>query len=275
MLGSYRQDATPVTTGDGVVSATGIKYGSFDLQSANVTTTDTDIYSAPNNLVQADKIANADGAVIVKQLYDSKTFTLNGILHSDSILATDALIDQFKAAMAMKNQPLDIDFNGMTRRYLATAQNIVVSRNKGLSSAGFSVQMLSPDGMGWDVMSSSLLIPTSVTTANAALAITIGGSYNAEPLITYTVNTLTGTATNTVTVSNGTTLRGLWITRAWTAGDHVEIDALKKTVFVNNVPTDFKGQFPKWDIGPGVISWLDDFSARDATITASYTARYL
>lgn len=258
------------------MAGTSIKYGSFDLQTANVTVTDTDIYAAPNNLVQADKIANADGAVVVKQLYDSKTFTLNGFIHgTDSIQATDLLIDQFKAAMSMKNQPLDISFNGTTRRYLATAQNVIISRSKGLTTAGFSVQMLSPDGMGWDVMSSSLLIPTSVTAANAALTITVAGSYNAEPLITYTVNTFTGTTTNTITISNGTTLRGLWITRTWTAGDHVEIDALKKTVFVNNVPTDFKGQFPKWDIGAGVLSWLDDFTARDATITASYTARYL
>jgi len=106
----------------------GLKYGDFDLQANGVTTTDTDLYSAPQNAVQADDLAEADGSLIVQQRYKSKTFTITGRLRTDTVALTDQLIDTFKIAMSRKNQAFDIDYAGGIRRYLATAQNIIITR---------------------------------------------------------------------------------------------------------------------------------------------------
>jgi len=137
------------------------------------------------------------------------------------------------------------------------------------------VEFLSPDGMGWDLSSTALLTPTGISTATSTLLITVGGSYQSEPLIIATINTVTGGTGGSITVSNNVTLRGLTITRTWANGDVIEIDSSRKTLYVNDLPTEFIGQFPKWDVGPGGIGWLDDFTTRDVTLQASHTQRWL
>lgn len=252
----------------------GLLYGTFDMQADGVRVLDTNVYSSPPNKIQADKLAESDGALVVKQQYDPKTFTVDGLLKSATIAGLENLIDTFKAAMAVKNQAFDIDYAGGIRRYLASAQNVIITKTAN-TVASFSVEFLSPDGVGWDVDSTALLTPTGITASNVSNAITVGGTYQAEPLIEVTVNTITGGTDKTLTISNGSTLRGISITRTWTAGDVLEIDSLKKTVYVNDIATEFSGQFPRWEVGAGSITYLDNFTARDVTIEASYTRRWL
>lgn len=256
------------------MSVIGVKYGAYDMQTGGCRVHDTDVFSAPPNSIQADQLPEADGAVVVKQQYTAKAFTVNGKLQADSVADLKALMDSFKQAMAVKNQAFDVDEDGEVRRYLANAENIILTRN-GPTIAAFSVQMQSPDGMGWDVDSRSLLASSGITTSTVQLPITTAGTYRAEPLIQATIGSLTGSTTNTVTISNGVTLRSISVTRSWTAGDLLEIDCLNKTVFVNNSPVEFNGQFLRFDIGAGSIGWLDDFSSRNVTISATYTRRWL
>lgn len=252
----------------------GVKYGSFDMQANGYRVTDTDVYSSPENRIQADSLAESDGALVVKQQFTSKTFKVEGWFRGNTIAESESMMDAFKTAMSVKNQVFDIDYAGGIRRYLASAQNVILAK-RGLTSVGFSVQFLSPDGVGWDLTSTSLLTPTGNTLSTNSYAITSGGSYQSEPLIKVTVNTVTGGTSKTIQISNGSTLRGISINRTWANGDVVEIDSLKKTVYVNNIQTQFTGQFPKWESGTGVLNYIDDFTTRDVTIEASYTRRWL
>lgn len=262
----------------------GLKFGNFNLQSGGVTktgadglgvtVTGTDVYSAPQNKIQADTLAESDGALIVKQQYTSKTFSVEGYLRADTIAALEALIDRFKVAMSQKNQGFDLDYAGGVRRYLASYQNMIIAKRSN-TTASFSVELLSPDGMGWDVDSTALIEPTGLTSSNVTLPIDVGGSYMAEPIIQVALNTVTGGTNRTVSISNATTLRGMAITRDWAAGDMLEINSLKKTVYVNGIVQEFTGQFPSFAPGIGALQYVDDLGARDATIQASYTRRWL
>lgn len=252
----------------------GVAFGSFDMQADGVTVTATDVYSAPPNEIQAVELAERDGALIVQQRYQSKRFTVEGHIQKDTVSELESALDAFKTAMSIKNQAFDIDYAGGLRRYLASAENIIISR-AAPTTAGFSVEFLSPDGMGWDTNSTELLEPANVSNSSQSYAITVEGSYLAEPLITVTLSSVTGATSKTVTISNGVTLRGLSITRTWANGDAIEIDSMNKTVYVNDIATDFLGQFPTWATGDGTIEYLDDFTTRTASITASYTRRYL
>ncbi|NED68293.1 hypothetical protein G3I15_45910, partial [Streptomyces sp. SID10244] len=69
-----------------------------------------------------------DGSLVVKQRYLSKTFKVEGIIRKDSIVELEIAIDVFKAAMASRNQAFDIDYAGDIRRYLANAQNVIITR---------------------------------------------------------------------------------------------------------------------------------------------------
>jgi hypothetical protein len=252
----------------------GVKYGSYDMQGGGSVVTDTDVYSAPPNSIQADALAELDGSLIVKQRYTSKTFRVEGYLRADSIAALETLIDTFKRAMSVKNQAFDIDYAGGIRRYLASSQNTMISKSS-LTTAGFTVEFLSPDGMGWSLDSTALVTPTGITTSSASIPLTVAGSYQCEPKISVKLNTLSGGTTKTISITNDATLRGISVTRTWVAGDLLEIDSLAKTVFVNDIPVEFKGQFLTWAVGAGAVGYLDDLTARDATITASYTRRWL
>lgn len=253
----------------------GLKYGSFDLQSGGVTTVDADVDSAPTNTIQADNLAERDGALVVKQQYSSKPFTISGNLRADTPDLLDALLDTFKAAMAKKKQPFDIEHAGGIRRYLGSARNVTITRRKGFMSALFNVEFLSPDGMGWDITSSTLISSTNITTSNQSLPITVGGSYKAEPIIRITINTITGGTAKTLQVGNGETLRTLSITRNWTAGDVLEMDTLKGQLLVNGQAVDYRGSLLAFEPGANALVYTDDFTARDVTILSSYTRRWL
>lgn len=252
----------------------GVSYGDFNLQADGVTVTGTDVYSAPTNNIQADPLAERDGALIVKQQFGKKTFTVEGYIRKDTIIELEAALDTFKLAMSKKNQGFDIDYAGGIRRYLASAQNNIISR-RGLTSAGFSVEFVSPDGMGWDLESAVLISPTSISVSNTTLALSVGGSYKADPVVKVTVSAVTGGTSKTITLSNAATLRSVSVTRTWTAGDVLEIDTLKGSVLVNGIAHDFTGQLLSFDPGDGGIGYLDDFTTRTVALEASYTKRWL
>lgn len=253
-----------------------MKYGDYSLnQPGRLWVTETDVYNAPENVVQADELTETDGAIVVKQRYKSKIFSVIGVLRGDSIEDTDALIDEFKEALSRKNMSFDVPYAGGLRRYLATARNIIITRRRGLTTATWSVEFISPDGMGWDLQSIALLEPTGITESNVTSSMTVEGSYKAEPLIEVTVNTVTDGTGKTITLSNANTLRSIRITRDWDNGDKLEIDCQKKTVFVNDVAHDFRGQFLEFEPGDTSIGYIDDFTTRDVTISASYTRRWL
>jgi len=254
--------------------AKAVKYGSLDMQANGIVVVDTDVYSSPKNKIQADTLAERDGALVVKQQYESKPFTVSGYLRKTTQADLEALMDTFKAAMAIKSQAFDIEHAGSTRRYLASAQNVILTR-RGLTTAAFSVEFLSPDGMGWDTTSSSLITSTGITTSTLSIPFTVGGSYKAEPIIRITINTITGGTAKTIQLTNGSTLRTISITRTWTAGDVLEMDTLKGQLLVNGVAMDYRGSLPSFEPGAQTLVYTDDFTTRDVTILSSYTRRWL
>jgi hypothetical protein len=257
----------------------GIYFDVYSLQSSGtygVHTTSTDIYSAPRLTTQDEKLAQADGSVIVKATLEPKVFSCDGYMIEADISALDTLLDEFKQALNKQNQNFDIDYAGSTRRYVATPRNIMISRDKGLNSAGWSVEFFCANPVGAEISTSALLAATVNTSSSLVSTITVNGSYVAEPLITVTLTAVTGGTTNkTITISNDTTLRGISITRDWSATDVLEIDCLNKTLYVNDTVVAYSGQFPKWTPGNGAISYLDDFTTRTVSIEATYTKRYL
>lgn len=252
----------------------GVKYGSFNMQANGFRVTDTDVYSAPEKAIQADSLAERDGALVVKQQYKSKVFKVEGWFKKDGITLAETARDEFMLAMSKTNQPFDIDYKGGIRRYLASAQNIIVSK-KGISSFGFSVQFLSPDGMGWDTASTALIASANITTSSAEIPVSIQGTYKADPTTRLSFFTVAGGTGKTVSIGNAATLRQIQITRDWVSGDVLEIDTLNGYVRVNGIDTDFIGQLPSFQPGDNALSYVDGFTSRDVTVTSSYTRRWL
>lgn len=252
----------------------GVSYGDLNMQADGVTVTATDVYSAPTNSIQADELAERDGALIVKQQFQKKMFKVEGLIRKSTRLELEQTLDSFKLAMSKKNQGFDVDYAGGIRRYLASVQNNIIS-SRGITSVGFSIEFLSPDGMGWDLDSTVLISPTAVTSSNQTVSLNVGGTYKADPLVKVTIGAITGGTSKTITLSNAATLRSIAVTRTWVAGDVLEIDTLKGSVLVNGAAHDFSGQLLSFEPGDGGLGYLDDFTTRTVTINGSYTRRWL
>lgn len=253
-----------------------ITYNAVSLQANGIVTTDTNIYSSPKKSIQSEKLAEADGSVIVKETYESKSFNCEGHMTADTTALLDTLIDTFKSTMNSSKEDFDIDYGGGTRRYTATPENVIISRERGLNRAGWSVEFFCEEPVGSDTMTTALLTGQVITSSSSIIPMTIAGSYRAEPVITVTVGAVTGgSPTKTITISNDTTLRGISVTRSWLAGDVLEIDTLNKTIYVNSIAVESSGLYPSWIVGVGGLSYLDDFTTRSVTIGAVYYKRYL
>lgn len=253
-----------------------VTYNAVSLQANGIVTTDTNIYSSPKKSIQAEKLAEADGSVIVKETFESKSFNCEGHMTATTISLLDTLIDTFKSTMNQTKENFDIDYGGGIRRYTATPENVIISRERGLNRAGWSVEFFCEEPVGSDTITTTLLTGQVVTSSSAIIPMTIAGSYKAEPVITLTVTSVTGgSPLKTITISNDASLRGISITRDWLAGDVLEIDTLNKTVYVNSVAVESNGLYPSWSVGAAGLSYLDDFTTRSVTIGAVYTKRYL
>lgn len=254
-----------------------LTYNGYSLQGGSIVTTETDVLTPPKRPVQVDKIAHANGGKIVQQFFDPKTFTVSGYIQANSLTAMQAQLDMFKSAMHQQNGVLLVQVdNNPARAIYCTAQQVTVANKKGSTTATFTVEFVSADGMQWDTgATSSLFTSTVVTASNTQIAATVLGSYQAQPDIKLTYTSLSATGTQTVSISNGATLKGVTVSRVWVSGDTLEINCLTQLVYINGIAVDFIGQFPIWDPGNGSLRYVDTFTARNATITAPYQQRWL
>lgn len=250
-------------------------FDGFDMQAGGIVTSRTTFYSPAKRNIQEEQLAESDGVVFVKDFLGAKSFTCSGTLKASTIAATDTLIDTFLAAMNKSKKLFVIDYAGGSRQIMVTPQLPIIVREDGLNLATWSIEFKSENSAASDTTSSTLITSTAITTTATPIALTVVGSYKAEPYITFTLTSVTGGTSKTITISNGTSLRGISINRTWANGDILEIDSLNKTVYVNSVAVESTGLWPSWDSGAGSLLYNDDFTTRSGTIVATYTKRYL
>lgn len=251
-----------------------ITYDNINLQDNGITTSSIDIYSSAPIINQLAPVAFDDGGVLVRKRLDSKTINISGHLRENTTNELDATIDFFQASLNKRLKFLDVDYNGGTRRYVASPENIMITRPLGLNYATFDVQFIVPSGVGSDIETTELL-NQNTTTSNVDMPFSVGGSYKAEPLIEITLNSVTGGTGGSITLTNTSTLEGLVISADFATSDLIEVDVEQKEVRINGGVVDYTGRIPFWAPGGGFINYADTFSARDADVVMTYTKRYI
>ncbi len=118
------------------------------------------------------------------------------------------------------------------------------------------------------------MLSTTVTNASYSGAINNAGSFDAEPVISITVTTVTGGISQSMSLKNELTGQSLMITRTWAAGDTVSIDVGAKTVTINGAMADFSGQFPVFEPGVGSFGYIDTFTTRSVALSVVYKKRF-
>ena len=251
-----------------------ITYDTISLQSDDIITTEVESYSSANVQNQIEPLTLSDGGILVKRRLSPKIVQISGYMRKDTQAELEAVIDFFHQSLNKKQKFLDMDYNGATRRYIATPQTPMIMRSRGLNYAEFSVDFLVPAGYGSDTESTTLL-DTTTSSSNIDLSFEVGGSYRAEPLIEITIDAVTGGTGASISVSNTTTLETVTVSADYTAGDVLEIDVENKECRINGGIVDFTGRIPSWVAGTGLINYTDTFTTRTTDILLTYTKRYI
>lgn len=252
-------------------------FGGTSLQTSTILVDAIGHDQIPTKNLTKLKLARADGVKKTNVFTDEKTIAISGTLIGTSPSNLDTAIDTFKQVLSGEDQNLDIDWAGGTRRYVATLNALTIARGDTAAYAKFSAEFLVPLGFGKDTASTTLLGATTLTTQPTTTALaTVGGTaIEQRPVITAVLNSFTGASLNTLTIKNSATGVGISVTRLWTAADSLVIDCENLTVKVNGTAVDYSGAFPTWPIGAANIGTVDDFSARNISLSATYFKRYL
>lgn len=256
---------------------TNLSYDSNSLQTANILTNSIDHFSLPTKTLNLYALAQANRSAIPYISYPSKTITVTGVIVDTTIAGLDARLDTFRSYFVGQDKNLDIDYNGSTRRYIATVNTLTIDRPGGLLYANFSIEFICVIPFGTDTSQTTILNPTGRTLAAYTDSYTFAGTAPYQkPIFTITFTAISGGTTKTVTVGNASNGQSISVTRTWTAGDVLVVDTTLKTVTVNGVAVDFTGAFPEFPPGAQSITYNDNFTtSRTFNYNVVYAKTYL
>lgn len=254
-----------------------VSFNGTSIQTNNILISDIGHDQLPTKKIYQETLTRADGGKITGIQYTDKSISLEGIIVGTSITDLDSRIDALKNTLSGQDQNMDIDYNGSTRRYIATLVNIIISRkDMGVMSAAFSAEFTLDNPFGRDTSTTTLLSGATITTTPSIQTFTaIGGTYTAHPAFTVTLNSGTGLTSKTITLTNTSTGQFTSVTRTWTAGDILIVDSSAITVTVNGTAVDYLGVFPDYAVGSTQVTYSDSFTTRNVTLAGTYVRRFL
>lgn len=221
-------------------------------------------------------LANTDRSVIPYVGYPSKAITIGGVIVGSTSADLDSRIDSFKAYFLGKDKNLDIEYNGTTRRYCATANSISVIRQQKSLYATFEVQFVCTLPFGKNTTATTALNQSGRTLSGYTDPYTFLGTAPFQlPVFTITYAAVTGGAAY-VQIGNNANGQSIMITdQTWIAGDVLEIDVANRTVKKNGSEIDFLGAFPEFAPGAQTFSYSDGFTTRTLTELVTYYPMWL
>lgn len=221
-------------------------------------------------------LANTNQSVIPYIGYPSKAITVTGAIVGSTEANLDSRIDSFKAYFLGKDKNLDIEYNGSTRRYVATVNTISVTRRQRALFATFQIEFICTLPFGKNTSATTALSASGRTASGYTDAYTfLGSAPFSLPLITITYSAITGGASY-VSFGNNGNGQGITVTdQTWVTSDVLEIDCENRTVKKNGVEIDFLGAFPEFPPGSQNFSYSDGFTTRTFAITVTYNQMWL
>lgn len=258
---------------------------SFDSNNLQTYSPTTDVGIITNDIQHTDLpakdaalygLANTNQSVMPYVGYPSRAISIAGAIKGSTSADLDSRIDSFKAYFLGKDKNLDIEYNGTTRRYVATVNTISVVRRKKALFATFEVQFVCTLPFGKNTSATTALNQSGRTASGYTDAYTFLGSAPFQlPVITITYSAVSGGA-SFVTFGNNANGQGITITdQTWVASDVLEIDVANRTVKKNGTEIDFLGAFPEFAPGAQNFSYTDGFTSRTFAITVTYYPMWL
>ena len=218
------------------------------------------------------KIARRDLSILTSSEYTSKEIPIWLDICSGTRQDTEATLSDVKALVQKQNGLLRVLHAGDVVEYTATLNEFNTEWNG--PHAYCQLVFLATTPIGQSTTAQSLFTMANITASTGSASFTVNGSFTAEPTINVSVLAVTGGTGGSINLYNGATNQGITITRNWTAGDLLEIDAMNYRVTVNGLNVDFTGIFPSWPAGAMSVGYSDTFTTRQVDVTATYKPRF-
>jgi len=237
-------------------------------------TTGTDTYRYPKRDVKVLNLASSNDTATTSAFYAGRSINVRGVIARSSRELLDASITELKRILEKYNKTLELPISGERRQFYKTTVTNIMITDVGGGFAKIDIELATTEPFNYEITSTTLLNVANLTSGNKSYPVTVDGSADQAPLITYTVDSFTTGTNRTVTFNNPITGLSLSIERTWTAAEVMIIDCKNKTITINGVAIDATGNFPVWAKGAGFINYIDNFTARQVDILVTYIKRY-
>lgn len=258
------------------MNGTAISFNNNSLQTATILTDTIDHESLPTKNAQVYNLGHANKSVIPYISYPSKQITISGTIFADDIPSLDNALDMFRGYFIGTARNLDIGYGTGTRRYIATANQVSITRPGGLTHATFSIVFIATNPFGQDIVTTNALSASARTLASYADILSFNGSAPVQqPVITLTYTAITGGTSKTVTIGNNSNGQQISVIRTFITGDILTIDTINKQVTYNGISIDYAGAFPEFATGTQSLAYSDSLTTRTFNISVVYYPQWL
>ncbi len=232
-----------------------------------------DIVQLPSRNLTVSKLARANKSVLTSAEYSTKTVTVSGYVGGNGILEVQENFNRLRGYIQTVEAPLRLQYGTDQVEYTTTLNG--VSSSMVGPNYNFVFSFVCSNPVGTSVSLSTLFNNEVITNSSKVIPFNVEGAFYAEPVITLVYTTATGATGGSISVLDAVTNRGIKIEGDFQDGDIVTIDSSTFTVLVNAAPVDFMGQFPTFLPGIRSIQYIDDFSGRSVSVSATYNRKYI
>lgn len=219
-------------------------------------------------------LARANGMKRAYKRYGARKFSIVGhIITRDRNLAETARASLLSTVMNADESPIITEYAGAERKITATIENAIVNELQG-GYTTFDLQFIAYDPFMYDQTATTAVTVTNGTSSPSTSNFTVSCSAPVSPYVTVTIDSLTASGVQDISVVDAATGLGITVSRVWTAADVLVIDSLNGTVTVNGSEVESSGTFPIFKPGARSLKYTDTFTARQVDISATYYARY-
>lgn len=225
----------------------------------------------PDRDIKIYKLARRSKSIITSAEYTQKSIPAWMDVCSGGRSDTEETLTFIKSLLQAQNGTLRILQAGLEVEYTATMNEFNVEWEAG--HAYVEIVFIASDPIGISTSTDTLFSLTGVTTSSTTATFVVDGTFNAEPIITVVVNTVTGGTGQSISLINSRTNQGITITADFANGDILQVDTEEYEVLHNGVSIDFEGLFPIFPAGSQQLAYSDTFTTRNVDITGTYNQR--
>lgn len=223
--------------------------------------------------VNLQKLARTNESVLLRKGYGVRTISIVVVFEDSTMDLMDVKVDDFKEVVEAIDKNLDIAYASGTRRYVSTGFVETIERRP--RWARVAVRFECYKAFGEDT-ASTIEEFDAKTTSPYADEIDFGGNAPAQPDITITLDSFTGSGTKFMQIKNVDTGEYVRFTADdWAGSDVIVISSQNGIILRNGAVMQYLGIMPIWIAGVNNWEYSDDFSARSVDIKFDYKKKYL